>query len=388
MRGSGFILLLFIWSTMAKAQIYSQAPITVSANTRVALSGSLSSHDSLYNEGDIFIAGNWENTSAYVSSLGKIFLDGAQPQTVTSAPLDIYYLQIDGGDLKTFTDDVTITGELRLNDGYLTPADTTVKIVMAADTEIRGGSSASFVNGMLYLTGMGSLYFPIGRDGIYLPAELVDVRGGTPVVGFEANHPNPNPLAGIGLASISAVRYWRRDLLSGTYDPAKVAFTVHNDENFTDENNVVVTEAETLNGGFRSLGQYDFYGSVMDGFITSLKDGEVNFYALGLVNDIADQTAYYIPSALSPRAPDPEDAVIKVYSSDIRPDDFVFRVFNKRGELIFESLSYPDMANDGWNGNNIRTSLMSEPGMYTYTMTCRFKNGNQIDKTGTITLIQ
>ena len=382
------IILFTVFSLPAWSQIHSQAPVTVTANTRVALSGALGNHDSLYNEGEIFIAGNWDNTGSYVSSQGKIFLDGLQPQNVTSGPLQINYLQIDGGDLKTFNNNVTITGELRLNDGFLTPADTTVRIVMAENAEIRGGSAASFVNGMLYLTGTGNLYFPIGKDGLFLPAELVDVRGGIPVVGFEVTHPNPNPIAGIGLASISGQRYWRRHLLSGTYNPAKVAFTVHNDENFTDEANVVVTEAETLDGGFRSLGQYDFYGTVMDGFVTSLKDGAVNYYALGVVQDIADQTAFYIPSALSPMAPDPEDAVIKIYSSDIRPDDFVFRIFNKRGELIFESLSYPDMANDGWSGINIRTGHMSEPGIYTYTMTCRFRNGNQIDKTGSITLIQ
>lgn len=388
MRRSGFILLMLFGSIMAKAQIYSQAPFTVTSNTRVALSGNLDSHDSLYNEGDIFLAGDWNNTSPYISSDGKIYLDGLQPQNVTSIPLQINYLQIDGGDLKTFNNNVTITGELRLNDGFLTPADTTVRIIMSENATIRGGSSASYVNGMLYLTGNGNLYFPIGRDGKYLPAELVDVRGGTPVVGFEVNHPNPNPVAGIGLASISATRYWRRHVLSGTYDPAKVAFTVHNDENFAEESNVAVTEAETLDGGFRSLGQLDFYGTVMDGFVTSLKYGLVNYYALGSAQDLADQTAFYIPSALSPMAPDPEDAVIKVYSNDIRPDDFVFRIFNKRGELVFESLSFPDMTNDGWNGTNIRTRLMSEPGIYTYTMTCRFRNGNQIDKTGTITLIQ
>ncbi len=382
------IILLSLFSWPALSQIHSQAPVTITANTRVALSGSLGNFDSLYNEGDIFIAGNWENAGAYISSLGKIFLDGMQPQTVNSGPLEINYLQIDGGDLKTFSNDVTISGELRLNDGYLTPADTNVQIIMAENAEIRGGSTASFVNGMLYLTGTGNLYYPIGRDGIFLPAELVDVRGGIPVVGFEVNHPNPNPQAGIGLSSISTQRYWRRHLLSGNYNPAKVAFTVHNDENFTDEANVVVTEAETLEGGFRSLGQYDFYGSVMDGFVTSLKDGSVNYFTLGVVQDIADQTAFYIPSALAPMAPDPEDAVVKIYSSDIRPDDFVFRIFNKRGELIYESLSYPDMANDGWSGINIRTGHMSEPGMYTYTMTCRFRNGNQIDKTGSITLIQ
>lgn len=382
------IILFTFFCLPAWSQIHSQAPITVTQNTRVALSGALGNHDSLYNEGDIFIAGNWDNTGSYVSSQGKIFLDGLQPQNVTSGPLQINYLQIDGGDLKTFNNNVAITGELRLNDGYLTPADTTVHIIMAENAEVRGGSSASFVNGMLYLTGSGNLYFPIGKDGLFLPAELVDVRGGTPVVGFEVTHPNPHPVAGIGLASISGQRYWRRHLLSGTYNPAKVAFTVHNDENFAEEANVVVTEAETLDGGFRSLGQYDFYGSVMDGFVTSLKDGVVNYYALGVVQDIADQTAFYIPSALSPMAPDLEDAVIKIYSSDIRPDDFVFRIFNKRGELIYESLSYPDMANDGWNGKNIRTGRMSEPGIYTYTMTCRFRNGNQIDKTGSITLIQ
>lgn len=387
MRKSLIILFLF-FSWPAWSQIHSQAPVTVTPNTRVALSGNLGNHDSLYNEGDIFIAGHWDNTGSYVSNQGKVFLDGLQPQNVTSGPLEINYLQIDGGDLKSFNNDVTITGELRLNDGYLTPADTTVRIVMAENAEIRGGSSASYVNGMLYLTGTGNLYFPIGKDGLYLPAELVDVRGGIPVVGFEVSHPNPSPIAGIGLATISGQRYWRRHLLSGTYNPAKVAFTVHNDENFADEANVVVTEAETLDGGFRSLGQYDFYGSVMDGFVTSLKDGVVNYYALGVVQDIADQTAFYIPSALSPMAPDPEDAVVKIYSSDIRPDDFVFRIFNKRGELIYESLSYPDMANDGWNGKNIRTGRMSEPGIYTYTMTCRFRNGNQIDKTGSITLIQ
>lgn len=385
------LLILFSFCLVmvpAQAQLYSTAPITITPGTQVSFTGDLTSQDSLVNQGDIYLAGDWQNNGTFVSSQGRLFLQGGGDQYIASHALIIHHVHIGGGGEKVFDQDLTITGQLQLSDGYLTPLDTQVHIIIGPQAEITGGSTDAFVNGMLYLSGQGPLYYPIGKDRQYLPLELYDVRGNAPIIGFEAHEPNPNAVAGIGLAAVSERRYWHRNILAGSFEPTAVILPVLNDEGFEEEDQVVVTEAENLTNGFRSLGQADFWGSVMDGTITSLNPGLANYYALGYNRNLEEQMEFYIPSALSPFAGDPNDAVIKIYSADLRSDDFIFRVYNKRGELVFESLSLNTMMNQGWDGSHLATGELIAPGIYTYTMTCKFINGQILNKTGTISMIR
>lgn len=382
------IVLITLMVGKAYSQFHVNAPMIISSNTQVAISGNLVTTDSLINQGQVFLAGNWQNNGAFVSNTGEVMLNGTAMQTVNSSHLIINHLAIMGGGDKLFNNNLTITGELELMDGYLVPADTNVHIVMGPDSQIFGGSSDSFVDGMLYLSGTGNLFYPIGKNNLFLPVEIFNLQGTSAILGYEAHEPNPNPIAGIGLSSVSDRRYWRRNILAGNVNPYQITLSVLNDEGFNEVNDIVVAEAESLQNGFRSLGQYHYRGDVMSGMVTSFDLVGNDFLALGITTDAADQKDIFIPSGLSPYAADPDDAVIKIYSSDLRPDDFLFRIYNKRGELVYESLSLQAMMTSGWNGLNIANGRLVEPGIYNYTMTCKSNSGEVIDKTGTITMVR
>lgn len=97
----------------------------------------------------------------------------------------------------------------------------------------------------------------------------------------------------------------------------------------------------------------------------------------------------YIPNVLNPHASDPENRVAKVYGSNISGSGFSFKVFNRWGEMIFNTQDFNQMHNAGWAGvdqnNNDR---MQQSGVFTYVLKGQYQNGKEFERTGTITILR
>ena len=88
----------------------------------------------------------------------------------------------------------------------------------------------------------------------------------------------------------------------------------------------------------------------------------------------------YIPNALSPAAPDPEDQVVKVYGQQIIEDDFSFRIYNRWGQIVYETSSFVEANTTGWSGESSNGENESI-GVYHYTLSGRFRQRKSISKT-------
>ncbi|MFN3403665.1 MAG: PKD domain-containing protein [Cytophagaceae bacterium] len=89
-----------------------------------------------------------------------------------------------------------------------------------------------------------------------------------------------------------------------------------------------------------------------------------------------------VPNVFSPSANHADNKVCKVYGLNISSQSFNFRIFNRWGEVVFETNDFTMANNKGWDGANY------PPGVYTWTVKGRYNDGKEFQEAGTVTLIR
>ena len=381
------VLSLLSWTGYAQAITNDNALLTITSGAEVTVLGSVLNNGDIVNEGSLAVTGDWLNADSYDARTGIFILNGASSQNVAHSGQQWYHLIIEGGGEKTLTADAQIINQLDLNSGIVTPQAGIV--FQGLDGVIlNGGSDQAHVNGQFYHNALGSKFYPIGKNGNYRPIELIDVQGSDPLIGFEVFEPNADPIIPITLLSVSDIRYWQMTVASGVYDGSPIRIKVEDDESLAPnavESDIIVAATNQLTDVYQNLGQSVYTGSLLDGEVTSLQDALATYYAIG-VEGIDEERTLYIPNALAPGAPDPEDRVIKVYSTQVLDTDFAFRIYNRWGKVIYETGSFVEANTVGWTG---LVDGDEEPvGVYHYTVSGRFMSGNTFERNGTITVIR
>jgi len=95
------------------------------------------------------------------------------------------------------------------------------------------------------------------------------------------------------------------------------------------------------------------------------------------------ENSYYagIPNIFSPNGDNNND-VLWVRGNGIADDGFVMRIWNRYGELVFESYDQ----NKGWNGNF--KGAPSPMGAYTYFVKVTFLDGTVDEMKGNVTIVR
>jgi hypothetical protein len=349
----------------------------------MTIDGSVHTTGFVINNGTLLVSGDWTNLGSYNAGEGAVEFSGTRTQTIRHQGQSFYVLRLSGGGEKQFPEDATITQELILNQGIATPAANRIFLV-AETARISGGSENSYVNGRLCQQGTGDKFFPVGKNGQYSPVMLTEITGALPVTGFERFTPNPAAKAGTGLVSVSTQGYWQKTQVSGSLNSAFLSLSSSTNDVPADGSAPVVAEADQAGGSYRSLGAGPDNGLNM---ISGRSPITASFFALGLAGEKTEATLY-IPNAFSPSAASAEDRSLKIYGAALTPEGLTFRIYNRWGNLIFESRSLADMTSRGWNGTNSVTGKTETSGVYTYTITGKLTDGTQYKKAGTVTLIE
>jgi gliding motility-associated-like protein len=101
-----------------------------------------------------------------------------------------------------------------------------------------------------------------------------------------------------------------------------------------------------------------------------------------LVNELTcGPPEIFIPSAFSPNEDNSND-ILRVRGNYISNENFVFRVFNRLGNLVFETTD----PNKGWNG--YYNDSACDPGVFVYYLNLDCLDGQSYFKKGNITLIK
>ena len=267
--------------------------IQITPETQMTIQGDVENLGSILNDGELSVSGDWTNLNIYLGDGGKFILNGAGIQIIRHNNQSYYVLVIDGGGAKLFESDVNVIDSLLLSDGIVDIQDGRTLLLQEGAVVI-GGSDISYVNGPLFRTGTGDLFFPVGTATTYAPLELIDVTGTAPVVGIEVIEPNPPATSGFGIRDISEERYWQKTVSSGTFEDSKVKLSIVDESIIDNMQKAVVGEADSPGGEFKSLGQISFSGDASSGTVTSDFRTSASVFAVGREeneNRVADSLA-------------------------------------------------------------------------------------------------
>lgn len=387
-------LLLFVFGILhldGTGQVFlnNGQSIYIGPNAILSINGSSINQGTFENNGELIITGDWENNDQYIAGQGAMVLRGVDQQ-IDHKGNDIFELVIEGSGEKVFISDANISGELYLEDGFIKPLPG-VKIMAKSAAIVSEGHLNSYVDGAFYQQGSGKKLFPIGKNGNYSPVTL-NLKG-APTLGFEVFGPNPNPYFSFEIRDISRIQFWEQTLVSGDIGTSSL-ITLPMQWNNTEEialEELIIAAADS-NGNYTPLETYDYSGFINSGYITSnLPEGK-KLFALGITEERPEERTIYIPNAFAPKQSlareNGEDDRIKVYGKEISAEDFLFRIYNRWGVLVYQTTSYEEASTVGWNGINQQTGKLESIGSFKFMLKGKYNSGRAIEKTGSIHLIQ
>ena len=270
-------------------------------------------------------------------------------------------------DLYLSTDSIKVT-----NDFSNGTASTTVPIVASFDSEeVTGGKSDQWKKVTTCFTAQGGEHF----IGIVLP---LGTFGELP------------PCAAMANSGVFRSFYYYIDALSIEEVPENIEMQIEtcSDKEFE------VDLIELFNISFLSSATFEWEDGSEQSIRTLSQSGSYNIDAilncgpLPLTlnaNSISCESSYYVPNVFSPNSDGKNDRFGILFKEGVEKRDFLFRVFNQWGNLVFESQN-PD--ND-WNGyfNN----QLAESGLYVWVLSFESQildETKRVAQTGSVLLLK
>jgi len=406
MRGSLTISFLLIYHfSSAQLHIQTNALVHVAEGANLEVGGNLENEGVVQNVGTITLYKNWVTNRNFNGLGGRLTFIGVDNQLAPAGTIETSELVINSlGNVQFPGVEYRVTDRLEFIFGNVIPGENT-RFILGPDVQIMGGSRDSYFEGKLTHTGSGIKTFPLGYDGVYAPITLLDVFGATPEI--QAGYVRENPEAPVPGDSVLGVSYkglWELELISGTADDTQVEIQFDQEDlsDFKVFNNIrhrvnapAVVLATHPGGPFESLGLSSLlnsdsltYGTIIGKKSLTFSPGQKNYLAIGLTPRIPDQGLYYIPEAFSPQANDARNRTFRIFGEQIAEQGFELQIYNRYGVLVYETDSWTEANEVGWDGTNLQTGGDEPTGIYYYTVKFIFITGLPVQKSGIFYLIR
>ena len=338
--------------------------LSIGGNTILSVGDSVVNNGTIINNGDIQVAGFWLNNGTYEPGQGQLTLTSNLPQVINHNDQSFTRLRIEGGGEKIFGADIYIINELVLSSGNLVSAAGS-KLVIEDGAVITGGSDNSYIDGPIYHVGTGNKYFPVGKDNVFLPLELVDVKGTTPTVGVLLTLPNTNPSVQGNLVEVSTEQYWQLDVIGGVFDGSQVTLPLRDEIFIGDITRAVVAQSPSLSDPFISLGVLASTGDLLVGSVTSDEVATEMFLTVGrFEGELGGELFIY--NAVSANDDGMND-FFKILNIDKYPDNIV-TIYTRWGNKVFEMTGYNNLDKIFDGHTNVGKSYLLPEGTYYYVV--------------------
>lgn len=379
------------------------ARIHISEGATLEVGGDLENTGVIENFGTLALYGDWTINNNFNGDEGSISFLGGGGQSISPGELTLSELIVNTDGVVTFPgDEYTITDRIDFRFGVVQVGNNT-RFILGESARVLGGSNDSYFDGPIIHRGGGTKVFPVGSNGIYAPLTLVDIFGANSEISasFSSEH-SIDPIPGENLLGVSHRGLWELQLESGFVRGSQIELEFNQEDlsDFRNFNNIrnlvntpIVAFTNNVTEPWGSLGVAQLLDtdSLTFGTITSRQQLTPTFFktflAVGLAPEIPEEGLFFIPSAFSPNASDPDNKTFKVFGEKIVDEDFFLRIFNRFGSIVYETTSFMEANETGWNGINL--SGGEEPvGIYYYEYRLKFQNGNIEEGTDTFYLVK
>jgi len=375
------------WSQAQTLYVGEDQLLAVGEDALLSVQGNLENNGELTHQGEINLAGDWLNQGLYTSSRGLLRLSGNADQVINHAEASFDQVIVAStGDI-LLDSRLVIIRQLNLVQGIVR-GELSRGVFLEETAEITGGSEDTYVDGPISAAGTGYRYFPVGTHRAFLPLELLNVSGTRPVLRVQVDGPHPAPRQLDDLESVSRQHYWQVDLLTGSYEGSVVRLSIVEETDFSDLTGLVVAAGESLEGEYTSLGRAEISGTVVNGSITSEEPAYTDILVIGRSDEFSVANQVLVPNAFAPDAAIEENRTLTIAATNLTDEQFVFRIFNRWGQIVYETGSLVEAMNNGWNGVNQETNEPAQFGVYTYYLSGRLSNGESLSQKGTLTLFR
>ena len=383
------------------------ALIYVQEDANLSVGGDLQNDGAINNFGTVSVFGSFINNNMFTSMMGELAFIGDDTQQVVSSELDLQRLTIDGGSNEVMieADTIFVSDQLEFINGILKIRDN-AQLIIQESAVVTGGNGNSYFDGALIQIGTGFKYYPIGNNGVFAPIAFDDITGSNVKMKVSVVAPgSSNPPISEDIIGVSGHALWKVEVEDGDVDSALVSidFDQADLENFGTMNEInadtispVIVKKNAIEDTFVSLGVSELLadppfssGSIVAEAYLKPKVEEERFVAIGLAPLVPETGFIYVPDAFSPNAIDEDNKSFKVFGVKVLEEDFELRIFDRANVLLYETSSYTEANENGWNGTNQNNGNDSPNGLYYYVLRYRLEGDtNVIEERNAIYLIR
>ncbi|MEM6378065.1 MAG: gliding motility-associated C-terminal domain-containing protein, partial [Bacteroidota bacterium] len=132
------------------------------------------------------------------------------------------------------------------------------------------------------------------------------------------------------------------------------------------------------------------FGTIVAQKKLTLVEGEKVFLATALAPLIPDDGQFFVPEAFSPVASDAINQQFRIFGEGISDEGFSLQIYNQIGVIVYETSSFVEANEVGWDGRNQRNGVEETAGVYYYSLRLTFENEMEgaIEETGAFYLVR
>lgn len=379
--------------------------VHIAEGANLEVGGNLENNGVIQNRGTLSLYGDWVSNANFNGLTGTLMFRGGSDQMISPPQLTVSEIIVDqGGEVNFPGSQYIILDRLEFKFGNIKVGDNT-RFVLEPNVRVVGGSNSSYFDGTLVAKGSGIKTFPVGKDGLYAPVTLLSVFGLNTEIAASFQRGNTvDPVPGDSLLGVSHRGLWELELLNGATDPTKVEIEFSEDDlsDFRVPNNIrhrvnapVIAYALDPAGTYRSLGVESItdsdsltYGTIVSELTLQPSIGQKLYLAIGLAPRVPSEGLYFIPEAFSPQSNDPKNQAFRIFGERISSEGFDLQIYNRYGVVVYETSSFEEANQNGWNGQNQKTGASEPVGVYYYTVKFQFETGLPIQEKGAFYLVK
>ncbi len=224
----------------------------------MSLSGSVTVNGTLtLSSGALTLGSNTLTINGVLSTTGGSLTGGSSSSiaiggtgAITLPALTLGNLTINRSTGVTMGGDITITGTLYLASGNITSTGYNLSTPSTS-----GGSSSSFVNGPLRITGGSATdTFPIGKGSDYRPVTLNSLTGtnGSTVISAELFNAGSGGTASAPLINLSSVHYWLIQVVTPPFSSTTVTVASGTNDGVSDQTKLGLGQSSAKSGSYQN----------------------------------------------------------------------------------------------------------------------------------------